>query len=515
MSSVTVNGITYNTTDFENFGHSEIITAGTGEELPRLLALVADIMADASRARQATSATSKNAGLTGSQNWVLSSDISFGAGSYVTISRTSDPTGVFYIGQVTGYVSGTKTLTVNVTESTGAGGPYTDWTISLAAKPASASVLPITDSTAIVKGSSDPTKQLRIEVDGLSAGTRVWTPQDRDLTLAGLDDAAVGVRNRIINGTFAVAQRTMPTTDNSYALDRWRLLLEAANAATIAQDTADVPTGAKYACKITVGSGNNNKFGIWQPILGKNVYDLRGRTVSARIPLKATSGISDVRVGIAVFTGTEDAVSGDPVSSWGSAGTNPMLATNWSFANTPANLGVTASWGDFTLENVSIPSNATNIALMIWCDDKSTTQTTDILRVGGYVSLIAGQKVAPVTQRSYEQELADCLAYYEQLGGVNPFILGSGHCNATTSVQVVVHYTRKHKTPSLSASGSSIARINSGAATNVASTGISPTGASVTTANLDITGASGLTAGNGAYAYLSNTGDYIAVDAEI
>ncbi len=131
MTFITVNGKPYNTADFEEFGHSETVTAGTGEQLPRLLAMIADVMADASRARQATSAESKNGGLSGSQSWVLASDISFAVGSRVIIARTSDPTGVWYVGQVTGYVSGTRTLTVQVEESNGAGGPYTDWTVSL------------------------------------------------------------------------------------------------------------------------------------------------------------------------------------------------------------------------------------------------------------------------------------------------------------------------------------------------------------------------------------------------
>lgn len=187
----TINGKTYNSTDFENGGHKQVVTAGTGESLIRFLAALVDCIADAARARQTTSATSKNAALTGSQSWVLAEDISFAAGSYVTIARTSDPTATFYIAQVTGYVSGTKTLTVNVVESTGSGGPYTDWTISLAAKPASSSVLPVADSTAIVKGSADATKQVRMEVDGLTTGaTRVVTVPDADGTLAYLASPA-------------------------------------------------------------------------------------------------------------------------------------------------------------------------------------------------------------------------------------------------------------------------------------------------------------------------------------
>lgn len=45
---------------------------------------------------------------------------------------------------------------------------------------------PFSDATALVKGSTDPTKQVRIEVDGITAGqTRVITMPDTDLTLIG------------------------------------------------------------------------------------------------------------------------------------------------------------------------------------------------------------------------------------------------------------------------------------------------------------------------------------------
>lgn len=48
--------------------------------------------------------------------------------------------------------------------------------------------LPVSDATALVKGSADDTKQVRLEVDGLSTGvTRVLTVPDSDLTLVGTD----------------------------------------------------------------------------------------------------------------------------------------------------------------------------------------------------------------------------------------------------------------------------------------------------------------------------------------
>lgn len=49
---------------------------------------------------------------------------------------------------------------------------------------------PFTDSTALVKGSGDPTKLLRFEVDGFTAATtRVLTPPNADITLAGINIA--------------------------------------------------------------------------------------------------------------------------------------------------------------------------------------------------------------------------------------------------------------------------------------------------------------------------------------
>lgn len=64
-----------------------------------------------------------------------------------------------------------------------------------------ASSLPVVDTTNIVKGSSDATKLMRFEVDGLTtATTRVLTIQDYDIIVAGLN----------IQQAFTKNQRTTP-----------------------------------------------------------------------------------------------------------------------------------------------------------------------------------------------------------------------------------------------------------------------------------------------------------------
>lgn len=183
------------------FGYSDIILSSSGLPLPVAIAMLDDAVLEAARLRTATSATSKNGGLTGSQTWVLTSDITFPEGSYVTIARTSDPSAVSYFAVVTGYDSGTQTLTVAVEVSVGGGGPYTDWSINVSGPrgPAGAT-LPVADSTVLVQGSVDATKQFRIEVDGNSASsTRVATTSDYDgvmrLQAIGSDVASASTIN--------------------------------------------------------------------------------------------------------------------------------------------------------------------------------------------------------------------------------------------------------------------------------------------------------------------------------
>lgn len=66
---------------------------------------------------------------------------------------------------------------------------------------------PQVDSSAIVIGSSDKTKKVRLEVDGLTTGTtRVLTAQDKDLTIGPVLSSAVAVTS----GTSVALSTTIP-----------------------------------------------------------------------------------------------------------------------------------------------------------------------------------------------------------------------------------------------------------------------------------------------------------------
>lgn len=71
---------------------------------------------------------------------------------------------------------------------------------------AGGSTLPVADTQTIIKGSGDPTKLLRFEIDGFTAGaTRVLTPPNADATIAGLEVANVFTAIQKINVNNALA----------------------------------------------------------------------------------------------------------------------------------------------------------------------------------------------------------------------------------------------------------------------------------------------------------------------
>lgn len=131
MTTFIANGKSYNTSNLtgsQGRGYAEEIVAGTGDVLPRYLAMAADIAMEARNGLVTTSTTSSTVG-TGSKSFTMASAVPYAVGSFVTVARTSTPSVTYMFGQITS-VSGT-TLNVNVTTSVGSG-MYSDWTISLA-----------------------------------------------------------------------------------------------------------------------------------------------------------------------------------------------------------------------------------------------------------------------------------------------------------------------------------------------------------------------------------------------
>lgn len=249
--------------------------------------------------------------------------------------------------------------------------------------------------------------------------------------------------NAIINGGFEIWQQNTTITsastyvvnnDDTYGPDQWIHLAEANNSANYSRDTtaADLPGGTHACLKAVVSTANNNKFGFLQVIENANTKALLAAgtgngTVSISVWLKATAGISNVRVGVLKWASTADSVTSDVVSSWGADGTNPTLVANWTYANTPSNLSVTTSWAQYTISGISCGgvSNTNNLAVFIWNDDKTTTATTDIMYITG-VSLVRGSYAQTYSPRPFEHELALCQRYFQKSWSTDTTVSTSG-----------------------------------------------------------------------------------------
>lgn len=125
---------------------------------------------------------------------------------------TSGTNGFLYIPTCAGTPSGTPTSYTGkspvIVDSTNHKLYYYDGSWRDAAGSASA---PFTDTTAIVKGSADPTKLLRFEVDGFTTNvTRVATPPNEDFTMVGVDSLQTLTNKTISSSNNTI---TLPLSD--------------------------------------------------------------------------------------------------------------------------------------------------------------------------------------------------------------------------------------------------------------------------------------------------------------
>jgi hypothetical protein len=226
-----------------------------------------------------------------------------------------------------------------------------------------------------------------------------------------------GFVNRLINGSYAVAQRgttfaSGSNNDDTYNLDRWYVLSDGNDVVDITQNTADAPPEQKFCIALDVETVDD-KFGVAQIIENINCADLRNQTVTLSFQAKvsATTKLDNVKCAIVAWSGTADSVTSDIISAWGVEGTNPTLITNATYENTPANLNVTTSWETYTVSAPIDTASTSNIIVFIWSDVTDTT-AGDFLYLTG-VQLEKGSTATPFEFRSIGTELALCQRYYQ------------------------------------------------------------------------------------------------------
>jgi len=331
-------------------------------------------------------------------------------------------------------------------------------------------------------------------------------------------------RNKLINGDFSVAQRgtSLTSTDNDnndakYTLDRWQLFSDGNDIVDVTQETTTVPTNQLYAIALDVET-TNKKFGIAQKIEQKNCVDLIGQevTLSFKAKVSATTNLDNVKCAIISWTGTADDLTEDIVdtTNWNAEGTDPTLATNYTYENTPANLNLTTSYATYTTTATIDTSGAKNVVVFIW-SDVTTTSAGEFLYITD-VQLEKGPSNTTFERKSFEQQFSACQRYFYSQGGESAYNhIGSGYCTSSTAAWINFTFpTRLRTTPTYSFSDTSHFQLSNGSS-NATPTNITNNQSSTHRGSLSVPISSGGTNGRGAALMGNNIAMRFKTDAEL
>jgi len=114
---------------------------------------------------------------------------------------------------------------------------------------------PFTDTVSLVEGSTDGTKEIRFEVDGLTTATiRVLTPQDADYTLAGTNLAQTFTAAQTVSSAAAAALAVGPNGNTNPA---FRVVANVGSAATGLSVTGNAAGSGVTLTALSSGANEN------------------------------------------------------------------------------------------------------------------------------------------------------------------------------------------------------------------------------------------------------------------
>lgn len=224
--------------------------------------------------------------------------------------------------------------------------------------------------------------------------------------------------NLVINGDFVIAQAlqtitsatVIPNNDDVFVIDMWNLLVEAGDACDIYQDTADVPAGGRTALKLECETADQ-QFGIVHLIEQKRAQCVIGDVASLSFKIKG-NGLAKVRYAVLAWSGTADSVTSDVISAWGSGGTEPSWAANWT-REAIGDVVSMANWTQIEEANIAIDTaSAKNLAVVFWVDD-GTISVDDYFSITD-VKLEPGDKCTPFVPNGISDELNECSRFRQR-----------------------------------------------------------------------------------------------------
>jgi len=281
-----------------------------------------------------------------------------------------------------------------------------------------------------------------------------------DASLQGAAASPYVLKNRLINGAMEIDQRNAgasvsnPAATETYVLDRWSIYGASASKFTGQQSTT-VPSNYKNSFLLTSSAattpGAGDTYGFRQKIEGLNVADLGFGSATAqtvtlsfwvRSSITGTYAVSILNSALnRSYVGTYTisaantweqksiTIAGDTSGTW--LTTNGTGLDIWWDLGSGSNFNATAGvWNGSTATRTSSSSN--------WIGTSGAT-----LYITG-VQLEVGSTATPFERRLYNQELANCQRYCEQLtvvsGSPNRLLLGMATAQSTTTLYGIYWY---------------------------------------------------------------------------
>lgn len=201
----------------------------------------------------------------------------------------------------------------------------------------------------------------------------------------------------------------------------------------------------KRALTCTFDSASSQA-GFVQFLSNEDTVGLRGKTVSVSADLWGTN-ISNLAMNVIVWTSTADSPTKDVVATWNN-GSAHALATNWAFGKTSTAIAITTTKTRYSNNNISVPTNANNIAVFIstW-DNEASGDLFNIANVQLEVGPVATAFVTMDDKEERKKVLDWLYVLDNSTNAVNQGLLAK-LAATIISVQLPIPYMRA--TPTLS-----------------------------------------------------------------
>jgi hypothetical protein len=266
--------------------------------------------------------------------------------------------------------------------------------------------------------------------------------------ILGAGNASI-MKNRIINGAMVISQRNgtsaVNNSNNTYTLDRWKMVTGLDNKFTVAQSTT-APSGFSNSLLVTSSSAYSVPAGeyylIGQYIEGYNVADLAWGTASAKnvtVSFQVQSSLTGTFGGCIVNGGAYNypfTYTISAANTWTTISVAiPAPTSGWTYTSTTNGVGLQIFFNLGTGSTYSGPAGA-------WASSSALAPTGAVSVVGTNgatlyitgVQLEVGSSATGFEYRLYNQELSACQRYCYVISdsGSAPAFASAPAYNSTT-----------------------------------------------------------------------------------